>query len=110
MRATAAHAPRHYARRSGGGDAGWDRNADAIVKALQAGDYKQTVAMIDARKQAGRPEPAGLLVVHGWALYHSGDWEGAKKAFAEAATKGHAQEADDGLATIRHAELPKPMP
>ncbi len=110
MRAAAAHAPRHYARRSGGGDAGWDHGADAIVKVMQTGDYKQTVAMIDARKQAGRPQPGGLLVVQGWALYHYGDWEGAKKAFAEAAEKGHAQEADDGLATIRHAELPKPMP
>jgi len=101
-------APHRYASRGLGAGAGgvWDRNADAIVKELQAGNYAQTVAMIEARKQSGHAEPAGLLIVHGWALYHNGDWEGAKRVFAEAATKGHAEEADDGLSQIRHAELP----
>lgn len=89
-----------------GRDSGWDKNADAIAKTLQSGDYAQAVAMIDARKQAGRPEPAGLMIVHGWALYHSGDWDGAKRVFAQAAAKGHAEEANDGLSQIHHAELP----
>jgi hypothetical protein len=93
-------------RNGGAGDGGWDRSADAIVKTLQSGDYELTLAMLEQRKLEKRSEPDGLAAVRAWALFHKGDWEGAKVVFAGLAAKGHAEEADDGLTTIRHAEDP----
>ena len=87
-------------RSAAGGDGGWDRNADAIAKTLQSGNYELTLAMLEQRKQERRSEPFGLTVVRGWAMFHKGDWEGAKQVFAELAAKGHAEEAEDGLTTI----------
>jgi hypothetical protein len=97
-----------YARRwaAGSGDGGWDKNADAIVKMLRGGDYDQTLAMLEERKQQGRPEPAGLSLVRGWAMYHKGDWEGAKKVFTSAEARGHAREAGEGLDMIQRGYLP----
>jgi tetratricopeptide (TPR) repeat protein len=87
-------------------DGGWDRNADAIAKTLQAGNYDLTLAMLEERRQERRPEPFGLGVIRGWAMFHKGDWEGAKQVFAELAAKGHAKEADEGLDTIQAAQYP----
>ena len=93
------------ARHVGGG--GWDKNADEIAKTMQAGNYSQAVAMLEERKSKGLAEPAGLTVVRGWALYQNGDWEGAKKAFASLQAKQvEVENAEWGLATIQHAELP----
>jgi tetratricopeptide (TPR) repeat protein len=94
-------------RSVGAADGGWDRNADAIAKTLQAGNYDLTLAMLEERRQERRPEPFGLTVVRGWAMFHKGDWEGARQVFAELAAKGHAKEADEGLSTIQAAEYPR---
>jgi hypothetical protein len=49
-------------------------------------------------------------VVRGWALYHRGDWEGAKKAFAGLqANKQQTDAAKEGLDTVKNAELPAPL-
>lgn len=104
------HAPASHAgpRRASvaRGDGGWDKSADAAVKSLEAGDYEKALATLDERKQHGRSESAGLAVVRGWALYHKGDWEGAKKVFASAGAMGLPDKADEGLSIIRNAELP----
>ena len=64
--------------------------------------------MLEERRQERRPEPfSGLTVVRGWAMFHKGDWEGARQVFAELAAKGHAKEADEGLSTIQAAEYPR---
>jgi len=64
------------------------------------------LAMLEERRQERRPEPFGLGVIRGWAMFHKGDWEGAKQVFAELAAKGHAKEADEGLDTIQAAQYP----
>jgi hypothetical protein len=79
---------------------GWDRSAEAIVQQLQAGKYDATLAMLDARLQTKRAEPPGLLVVRGWALYHQGDWNGAKQVFEQVAAKGLSRQAQEGLDAI----------
>ena len=108
MRASYAPARPAYSRRlaAATGDGGWDKNADAIVKMLRGGDYDQTLTMLDERKQRGRLEPVGLSLVRAWAMYHKGDWEGAKKVFAGAEAKGHAREAEEGLSMIQRGYLP----
>jgi tetratricopeptide (TPR) repeat protein len=103
MRASSPRA----AVRTVSGDGGWDRNADTIAKTLQAGNYDLTLTMLEQRRQERRREPFGLTVVRGWAMFHKGDWEGAKLVFAELAAKGHATEAEEGLSTIHAAEYPR---
>lgn len=93
------------AARAGAG--GWDRNAETIAKTLQAGNYDLALQMLEERRQARRSEPYGLTVVRGWAMFHKGDWAGAKLVFAELAAKGHAKEGEDGLSTIQAAEYPR---
>jgi hypothetical protein len=88
----------------GGGE--WDAEADAIVKELQSQNYKQTLAMLDERRSHGRPEPAGLSVVRGWAQYHSGDWEAAKKSFGDAETHGEVKAGKEGLSFVERGYLP----
>ena len=63
--------------------------------------------MLEQRRQERRPEPFGLTVVRGWAMFHKGDWEGAKQVFAELAAKGHTTEANEGLDTIQRAYYPR---
>ena len=103
MRASSPRA----AVRAVSGDGGWDRNADTIAKTLQAGNYDLTLTMLEQRRQERRSEPFGLTVVRGWAMFHKGDWEGAKLIFADLAAKGHATEAEEGLNTIHAAEYPR---
>jgi tetratricopeptide (TPR) repeat protein len=93
-------------RYAGASDGGWDRGADAIVKTLQAGSYDQALAMLDERKLQRRSEPAGLAVVRGWALFHKGDWDGAKRVFADLSANGHADKGDEGLGVVEAAEVP----
>jgi tetratricopeptide (TPR) repeat protein len=89
---------------------GWDKNADAIAKAMQAGNVNLALAMLEECKSKGLAEPSGLTVVRGWALYQKGDWEGAKKVFAGLQAKQEqVEDAEFGLATIEHAELPAAM-
>jgi hypothetical protein len=95
------------AGRAVSGDGGWDRDADTIAKTLQAGNYELTLTMLEQRRQERRPEPFGLTVVRGWAMFHKGDWEGAKQVFAELAAKGHTTEANEGLDTIQRAYYPR---
>jgi tetratricopeptide (TPR) repeat protein len=103
----AAHAQSSGTARSVVAGGGWDKNADAIAKAMQAGDVTQALAMLDERKSKGLAEPSGLTVIRGWALYQKGDWEGAKKVFASLqANQEQVEDAEFGLATIEHAELP----
>jgi len=98
------------ARSLGGGGGGWDKNADAIAKAMQSGNVDRTLAMLDDRKSRGVGEPSGLSVIRGWALFQKGDWEGAKKVFAGLRDKQEqVEDAEFGLATIEHAELPPSM-
>jgi tetratricopeptide (TPR) repeat protein len=95
-------------RLRGGG--GWDKNADAIATTMQAGKVDQALAMLEERRSKGLAEPPGLTVVRGWALYQNGDWEGAKKVFAGLQAKQEqVEDAEFGLATIEHAELPAAM-
>ena len=63
--------------------------------------------MLEQRRQERRPEPSGLTVVRGWAMFHKGDWEGAKQIFADLAAKGHGTEAEEGLNIIHAAEYPR---
>jgi tetratricopeptide (TPR) repeat protein len=109
MRASYPTAARFGVRRIvrwGGGGGGWDKNADAIAKTLHEGNYDQTLAMLEERKAQGRSEPAGLSIVRGWAMYHKGDWEGAKQVFASAQARGLAKEANEGLGFIQRGYLP----
>jgi hypothetical protein len=93
-----------------GGGGGWDKSADAIAKAMQAGKVDLALAMLEERKSKGLAEPSGLTVVRGWALYQKGDWEGAKQVFAGLQAKQQqVEDAEFGLATIEHAELPAAM-
>ena len=97
-------------RAAGGGGGGWDQSADAIAKAMQAGKVDLALTMLAERQSKGLPEPSGLAIVRGWALYQKGDWEGAKKVFAGLQAKQQQVEAAAfGLATIEHAELPAAM-
>jgi hypothetical protein len=109
--APAARAPSNATARSGGGGGGsWDKNADAIAKTMQAGKVDLALAMLEERKSKGLAEPSGLTIVRGWALYQKGDWEGAKKVFAGLQAKQQqVEDAEFGLATIEHAELPAAM-
>jgi tetratricopeptide (TPR) repeat protein len=101
---TSSPHPRAVTARVTGGD--WDANADAIVKELQSQNYKQTLAMLDERRGQGRPEPAGLSVVRGWAQYHSGDWEAAKKSFGDAEAHGEVKAGEEGLSFVQRGYLP----
>jgi len=93
-----------------GAGGGWDKNADAIAKTMQAGKVDQALAMLEERRSKGLAEPSGLTVVRGWALYQKGDWEGAKQVFAGLQAKQQqVEDAEFGLATIEHAELPAAM-
>jgi tetratricopeptide (TPR) repeat protein len=87
-------------------DGGWDKNADAIAKSLHDGNYDQALAMLEERRLQGRHEPAGLSIVHGWALYNKGDWEGAKKVFATAEARSHSADAQNGLTRVQTSYLP----
>lgn len=78
---------------------GWDQNATAIVKTFEGGHLDEALAMMDARR-AAHPEPAGLSVVRGWALYKKGDWDGAKRVFTDAGRRGMSDEAGNGLRQI----------
>ena len=77
----------------------WDENATAIVQTFDTGHIDDALAMMDARR-AKHPEPAGLSVVRGWALYKKGDWEAARKVFTDVGTRGLTSEASDGLRQI----------
>jgi cellulose synthase operon protein C len=90
----------------GSRDGGWDRSADAIVKIYEGGNYDQALTMLEQRKQRKRSEPAGLSVVRAWAMYHKGDWEGAKQVFATAESKGLTREGQEGLQIIQRSYLP----
>ena len=96
---------RHYAP-ARGGSSGWDANAAAIVKQLQSGNYQEALTMLDERKNLGRSEPAGLALVRGWAQYHTGDWEAAKRSFANAEAKGEVGKAKEGLGYVERGYLP----
>jgi tetratricopeptide (TPR) repeat protein len=95
---------RRIAGRVGGSD--WYANAEAIDKELQRGNYEQTLAMLDERRSHGRPEPAALSVVRGWARYYTGDWEGAKRSFDDAEAKGEVKAAKEGLSHLERGYLP----
>jgi len=98
------------AARSSGGGGGWDKNADAVAKAMQAGNVDQALALLDERKNKGVAEPSGLTVIRGWALFQKGDWEAAKRVFVGLRDKQEqVEDAEFGLATIEHAELPPAM-
>jgi tetratricopeptide (TPR) repeat protein len=93
-------------RRGRSGDGGWDKNAQEIVATLHDGKYDETLSMLDSRREHRGSEPAGLDLVRGWALYHKGDWDQAKKAFASAQARGHSADAQVGLTMIEHGYLP----
>jgi len=97
---------RYAYRRGGAGDGGWDKSAQEIVTTLHDGNYDQALSMLESRREHKGSEPAGLALVRGWALYHKGDWDEAKKAFASAQSRGHAADAQVGLTMIEHGELP----
>ena len=100
-----ARAPGKVAARSSHG--GWDKNAELIAKTMQSGDYNQAYAMLEERRSRGLAEPGGLSIIRGWALYHRGDWEGAKQVFADLQRRNvQAQDAADGIATIQYEQSP----
>ena len=77
----------------------WDKTADEIVKSNDAGDYDTAIKMLEQRRQ-NRVEPRGLSVVRAWALYHKGDWEGAKQVFSKLDGGAYSQERMEGLRVI----------
>lgn len=106
----AAHRVRSKVARRGAGrsrDGSWDRSADQIVSTFQSGNYDQAMAMLEQRQAVRRSEPKGLALVRGWALYHRGDWDGAKRVFADVAAKGYSPEAQKGLSQIEYDLTPK---
>ncbi len=88
----------------GSGD-GWDRSADEIVRTYNAGQYDAAVAMLEQRRQK-HAEPRGLSVVRGWAMYHKGDWEGAKQVFSGLDSGQYSRERAEGLRIIQEAYTP----
>ena len=50
-------------------------------------------------------EDRGLHIVRGWALYHSGDWEQAKKVFAEVAN-AKPKESKESIGVIEERLMP----
>ncbi len=83
----------------------WDKSADEIVKANNAGDYDSAVRMLEQRRLT-HAEPRGLSVVRGWALYHKGDWEGAKQVFSKLDNGAYSPERVDGLRVIEQSYTP----
>jgi hypothetical protein len=98
-RPTLRVAGRSAAPRQGGG---WDRDADDIVKTYDAGQYDAAVAKLEQRRQT-RAEPRGLSVVRGWAMYHRGDWEGARQVFSGLDKGSYSQERMEGLRVIEQS-------
>lgn len=92
---------------SGSGD-GWDRSADEIVRVYNAGQYDTAVTMLEQRRQK-RAEPHGLSVVRGWAMYHKGDWEGAKQVFSGLDAGQYSRERMEGLRVIQEGYTPPHM-
>ncbi len=78
----------------------WDKSADDIVKAYEGGQYDTAVAMLEQRRQK-KSEPQGLAVIRGWAMYHKGDWEGAKKVFTSLDPNSVTRERQEGLRVIQ---------
>ena len=89
---------------SGPGD-GWDRSADDIVKLYNAGQYDTAVAMLEQRRQK-HVEPRGLSVVRGWAMFHRGDWDGAKQVFSGLDHGSYSRERLEGLRVIEQSYTP----
>ena len=87
---------------------GWDRSADEIVRTYNAGQYDAAVAMLEQRRQK-HAEPHGLSVVRGWAMYHKGDWEGAKQVFSGLDSGQYSRERVEGLRVIQEAYTPPRM-
>ena len=84
---------------------GWDKSADEIIKVNDAGDYDTAIKLLEQRRQS-RVEPRGLSVVRGWALYHKGDWEGAKQVFSKLDDGAYSQERMEGLRVIEQSYTP----
>ena len=78
----------------------WDKSADDIVKAYDSGQYDTAVTLLEQRRQK-KAEPQGLSVVRGWAMYHKGDWEGAKKVFSSLDADKSSRERQEGLRVIQ---------
>ncbi len=93
------HVARAGQRKAGAPHGDWDSSADEIVKTYNAGQYDTAVALLEQRRQK-RTEPHGLSVVRGWAMYHRGDWEGAKRVFSSLDGGGFSQERQEGLRVI----------
>ena len=81
---------------------GWDRDADDIIKTYNAGQYDAAVSKLEQRRQT-RAEPRGLSVVRGWAMFHKGDWEGAKQVFSGLDKGSYSQERMEGLRVIEQS-------
>ncbi len=92
-------------RQAGPSGDGWDRSADDVMKVYNAGQYDSAVALLDQRRQS-HAEPRGLAVVHAWALYHKGDWEGAKQLFTNLDGGQYSRERMEGLRVIQEAYTP----
>ena len=100
-----ARAPaRHTGSGSNTGGA-WDASAEQIVKTYESGQYDAAMALMDQRRQK-RAEPRGLSVVRGWALYHKGDWEGAKQVFSSLDGGQYSREQQEGLRVIQEGYTP----
>ncbi len=78
----------------------WDKSADDIVKAYDGGQYDTAVALLEQRRQK-KAEPQGLAVIRGWAMYHKGDWEGAKKVFTSLDAGSATRDRQEGLRVIQ---------
>ena len=84
---------------------GWDKSADDIIKVYNAGQYDTAVALLEQRRQK-HLEPRGLSVIRGWAMYHKGDWEGAKQVFSGLDSGNYSRERQEGLRVIQEAYTP----
>jgi tetratricopeptide (TPR) repeat protein len=80
--------------------------ANEALTLFHDGKYSETLAALDRMQSRRGAEDPGMRVLRGWALYHSGDWEGAKTVFAEAAHT-RPREAGQGLAIIEAREQPR---
>jgi tetratricopeptide (TPR) repeat protein len=93
-----ATAPRHVARRSGGGGAGGNAGsklADEAVALYKSGKYREALDTLN-RRAATTPEDQGLSLLRGWSLYHTGEFKQARAHFEALDAKQSTKETQYG--------------
>jgi tetratricopeptide (TPR) repeat protein len=80
-------------------------SGEAIAKDLDDGKYDDVIKKVSEQTKNSKVDP-GLKVLQAWAMYHKGDWDGAKAKFEEAKTDGKTKESAEGLRVINERIYP----